>query len=159
LLASTGGWQVVESSQDGFFVALPGDYHRETERVDLGGEAAERVILSTAVDEAQFEVSFVDLPEKILEDRDADEILDAARLGSKTMDRMQITRISRLTISGCTAQRFRVTIPKVGVIHHQVVLWGNRLCHQVVVAPRGDDHIADIRRFFDSFTAPKAAKV
>jgi hypothetical protein len=159
-LAVGGGWKPIESDPGGFKVTMPGEVKRVSETVKLGELKLKRTVLGSIDEGRRFEVSFIDLPQTITVNTASNDILDAAREGARTTPKTLITNIKRTKVGGYPAQRFKVMIPKVGLVNHQVILWENRLCHQVVVAPRSEDADIAADRFFKSFKigAPETDK-
>jgi len=85
-----------------------------------------------------YRVAVTPLPREVIRSKSPQELLDAARDGSLTMNKMKVESEQKLLVNGAPGRRFIVTTPDAPNVVHLVVIANGRLYQASAAVPRED---------------------
>jgi len=134
-----------------FSILLPGKPERELQQVDTSTGALEFIIYQAGSEKIGFVVGYVDYPQKMFENVDIKQMLDAARDGVVQKVNGKLEYEKALDFHGNTGIEIEIKVPKKATIKARVILIGNRLYNLMAVSESKRTLNKNCPKFFDSF--------
>lgn len=145
-------WPMVSSNDGKFTVRMPGPVDEKLNKVTTDVALLDVHTFTCQAGTAFYQVSFVDLPKKMLAATTPEDMLLSAQAGARSVSKTLVFSEGNGTTKGSSWRRYRVEVPRGPVVAHYLQLTGSRLYHLEVVAPPKNWRRAKPKDFFDSFS-------
>ena len=161
--AGRPGWQVVDRSDDGFKVELPGDPKdlQVPAYNEVGGAEPVHMLIAPRGNDTTFAITWQDnAPVLRSSDFSADRTLNAARDGMLTRTRTSLISQSSSVQHGYPSLDVAARNAQGGVLRARLIFSGNRLYLLMALFPTaGAVSDLDVSRFFDSFNPAESGTI
>jgi len=161
--AGRPGWQVVDRSDDGFKVALPGDPKdvQVPAYNEVGGAEPVHMLIAARGDDTTFAITWQDnAPVLRSSNFSPDRTLTAARDGMLTRTRTSLVSQSNSVQHGYPSLDVAARNAQGGVLRARLIFTGNRLYMLMALSPSaGAVSDLDVSRFFDSFNPLESGSI
>jgi hypothetical protein len=161
--AGSPGWQVVDRSDDGFKVEMPGDpKDRQVPAFnEVGGAEPVHMLIATRGDDTTFAITWQDnAPVLRSSDYSPDRTLSAARDGMLSRTRTSLISQSTSVQHGYPSLDIAARNAQGGVLRARLIFSGSRLYMLMALSPSaGAVSDLDVSRFFDSFNPAESGSI
>jgi hypothetical protein len=138
------------SDVSSFSVQFPGAVEESKSVVSWNSGQLTSTVYSSQTGMGLYRVAVTQLPREVIRSKSAQELLDAARDGSLTMNKMTVDAEQKLLVNGAPGRRYIVKTPDAPNVVHLVVIANGRLYQASAAVP--DQELSRGVNFVKSFS-------
>jgi hypothetical protein len=150
----TAGWKEFRSAEGSFSVLMPGIPEEQAQTIDTLAGAVDAHLFVLAAEDAAYLVSYSDYPKIVVQQSNADDILDGVRDGEAANVRGALLSEQIISLDDYPGRELKIdTLDGKVTLRSRIFLVNNRLYQVVAVIPK--DHPTsdkNIDKFLESFT-------